>query len=54
MRATPWSDLSVGIVGTVLDRFRRKASAIGEDLAESLALELSRLQDKPTLDEEGL
>lgn len=54
VRATPWPDTSEGIIDTVLDRFRRKASAIAEDLAESFALELGKLQDKPTLDEEGL
>ena len=36
VRSTPWSDLSAGALDKIFDRFRKKASAIGEDLAEEL------------------
>ena len=36
VRSTPWSDLSAGALDKLFDRFRKKASAIGEDLAEEL------------------
>ena len=36
MRSTPWSDLSPMVLDKLFDRFRKKASAIGEDLAEEL------------------
>ena len=36
VRSTPYSDLSASVSDKVFDRFRKKASAIGEDLAEEL------------------
>lgn len=40
VRSTPWPDLNDGVADKVLERFRKKASAIGEDMAESLSLHL--------------
>ncbi len=37
VRSTPWRDVSGEVIDKVLLRFRRKVSAIGEDLAEALA-----------------
>lgn len=53
VRAASWPDLAEGVADLVLERFRRKASAIAEDLAEALAIELGKLQDEPPLEEDG-
>ena len=37
VRSTPWNDISADQLDKVFDRFRKKASAIGEDLAEHLS-----------------
>ena len=37
VRSTPWGDVSGEVIDKVFLRFRRKVSAIGEDLAEVLA-----------------
>jgi hypothetical protein len=42
VRTAPWADLTPEVSTKVFERFRRKASAIGEDLAESLASELKK------------
>lgn len=44
VRTTTWPDLQSEVTTKVFDRFRRKASAIGEDLAESLASELKKFE----------
>ena len=36
VRSTPWSDLTPSVLDKLFDRFRKKVSAIGEDLAEEL------------------
>ena len=36
VRSTPWNDVNSGMVDKLFDRFRKKASAIGEDLADEL------------------
>jgi hypothetical protein len=52
MRATPWREFPDGVVEKVMDRFRKKASAIAEDLAESLAAQIAKfLNQEPTIDE---
>ena len=43
VRTTQWNDVSTSVVEKVMDRFRKRASIIGEDLAESLAEELRKL-----------
>jgi hypothetical protein len=43
VRSTIWPDLPQDATDKVLDRFRKKASMIGEDLAEALSAELSKL-----------
>jgi hypothetical protein len=43
VRTAPWPDMATDVITKVFERFRRKASAIGEDLAESLATELKKL-----------
>ncbi|WP_208108614.1 hypothetical protein, partial [Candidatus Thiosymbion oneisti] len=40
VQSTPWPDIPESKVAAVLERYRRKVSAIGEDLADSLAAEL--------------
>ena len=37
VRSTPWHDISTDHIDKVFDRFHKKASAIGEDLAEKLS-----------------
>lgn len=44
VRSTPWNDVPGPAVEKTLERFRRKASAIGEDLAETLTAELRKLE----------
>ena len=36
VRSTPWSDLGPMVLDKLFDRFRKRVSAIGEDLAEEL------------------
>ncbi len=43
VRTTQWNDVTTSVVEKVMDRFRKRASIIGEDLAESLAEELRKL-----------
>jgi hypothetical protein len=43
VRSANWHDASEAVVTATLERFRRKASAIGEDLAEALSLDLRKL-----------
>jgi hypothetical protein len=43
VRSTTWPDVKTDQVEKVLDRFRRKASTFGEDLAESLGAELQKI-----------
>lgn len=43
VRSAAWRDMPQGTADKVLERFRRKASAIGEDLADTLAGELEKL-----------
>jgi len=43
VRTIQWNDVSTSVVEKVMDRFRRRASIIGEDLAESLAEEFRKL-----------
>ncbi|MDD9991264.1 MAG: ATP-binding protein [Rhodospirillales bacterium] len=44
VRSTPWNDVSGDVIDKVLSRFRRKVSAIGEDLAEALDSAASDLE----------
>ena len=44
VRSTPWGDVSGEVIDKVLLRFRRKISAIGEDLAEALASAASEFE----------
>ncbi len=48
VRSMTWPDVPTSTVDKVLERFRKKASMIGEDLADSLKLELSRIGDSDT------
>jgi len=43
MRSIAWDDIPQGVTDKVLERFRKKASAIGEDLADSLTREINEL-----------
>ena len=52
VRTTTWPDLQADVSTKVFDRFRRKASAIGEDLAESLASELKKFDANGAMPEE--
>ncbi|WP_260291222.1 ATP-binding protein [Sedimenticola hydrogenitrophicus] len=45
MRSTTWQDVSSTAMDKVFERFRRKASAIGEDLAETLSIELKSIEN---------
>ena len=46
VRSTPWNDISATALDKVFDRFRKKASAIGEDLADKLEETLAGDPDK--------
>ena len=46
VRSTPWPDLSPTVLDKLFDRFRKKTSAIGEDLAEELEAALANDPDK--------
>ena len=50
MRSTPWQDMSFDTVEKVLERFRRKASAIGEDLADTLGEYSQAILDNQEID----
>ena len=43
VRSMTWPDVPSGTVDKVLERFRKKASMIGEDLADSLKMELAKI-----------
>ena len=45
VRSTTWPDVPSSTVDKVLERFRKKASIIGEDLADSLRVELNKIGD---------
>lgn len=44
VRATPWPNLNAKTVDKVFDIFRKKISAIGEDVADSLSEEITNLK----------
>ena len=46
VRSTPWNDVNSGMVDKLFDRFRKKASAIGEDLADELEEALANDPEK--------
>lgn len=52
VRSTDWPDLPLNAADRVLERFRKKVSVIGEDLAESLANELAKLDNNQGKDDE--
>lgn len=49
VRATPWNDVGPTVLDKLFDRFRKKASAIGEDLSEELE---KALASDPEYDDE--
>jgi len=50
VRSTPWSDVKSDVVDKILERFRRKASAIGEDLADTLAEHVQSISENQEID----
>lgn len=51
VRSMAWPDVPANAVDKVLERFRKKASMIGEDLADSLKMELAKIGDGGHLEE---
>ncbi|MCO7199597.1 ATP-binding protein [Pseudoalteromonas sp. OANN1] len=51
LRSTPYDDISSSVIERVFERFRKKASAISEDLSETLTADLAKIQNGSFSDE---